>query len=246
MYVDVQRVFPAAGPVPRRRGPRRPFYRTALVGLGSFGLGAAQATTPAQLSIAQMVVDTANDWDVPPQLALAIASHESGFNPNAVNPNGGAAGVMQLLPSTAAGLAVSNPLDPQENIDGGVQLLAQLLQQYNGNETLALWAYSNGAGSVTAGGSNPANMPAQAAGLVAYANSYQVPAGLDLSGTLAADTTSSEATDTSDDSSDPFGDLTSGVSDLVSSASSFLVSADPTTLAVGGLALLGLAWAVAR
>lgn len=159
-------------------------------GIGMLGaMGAAQATTPAQLTVAQMVVDAANKYGVPPQLALGIASHESGFDPNAVNPNGGAAGVMQLIPSTAAGLNVTNPLDAQQNIDGGVSLLATLLKKYNGDPTLALWAYSNGPGSVTAGGANPANMPAQAAGLVSYVEGYQVPLGVELggSGSIPAD-----------------------------------------------------------
>jgi transglycosylase-like protein with SLT domain len=205
----------------------------ALAGLGGFGLGAAQAVTPAQLTIAQMVVDAANAYGVPPQLALGIAAHESGFNPSAVNPSGGAAGVMQLIPSTAAGLGVSDPLDAQQNIDGGVSMLATLLQQYNGNETLALWAYSNGAGSVTAGGSNPANMPAQAAGLVSYVQSYQPPASLDLSGSA-------------DLSTDGTVSALPSLDDLSSGVTSFLGSLDPSTLAWGGaaIALVALVFAM--
>jgi len=200
------------------------------------GLGATQATTAAQLSVAQMVVDAANAYGVPANLALGIASHESGFNPSAVNPNGGAAGVMQLMPATAAGLGVTDPLDAQQNIDGGVQLLATLLQQYGGDQTLALWAYSNGPGSVTAGGSNPANMPAQAAGLVSYVTSYQPPASLDLSGSasdVALLASASDGSDSSDSSaSAPMFDL--------SSVSDFLGSLDPTTIALGAAALVAL------
>jgi len=198
------------------------------------GLGAAQAVTPAQLSVAQMIVATSDQYGVPPELALGIAAHESGFNPAAVNPTGGAAGVMQILPSNWASLGITDPLDAQQNITGGVSMLAQLLQKYNGNQTLALWAYSNGSGSVTAGGSNPANAPAQAADLINYVeNVYQPPASLNL--TAAAPDTS-----TDDTTSSPFDFSSFDLSTVPSSISSFLGSLDPTTLTIGaaGLALL--------
>ena len=197
------------------------------------GLGAAQAVTPAQLSVAQMIVAISEQYGVPPELALGIASHESGFNPAAVNP-GGAAGVMQILPSNWASLGITDPFDAQQNITGGVSMLAQLLQKYNGDQTLALWAYSNGSGSVTAGSSNPAKAPAQAADLINYVeNVYQPPASLDLSASLPAADGSS-----TDTAPAPF-DL-STLESIPSSISSFFDSLDPTTLSIGaaGLALL--------
>jgi hypothetical protein len=172
-----------------------------------------------------MIVAAANQYGIDPRLPLGIAAHESGFNPLAVNANGGAAGVMQLMPSTAATLGVTNPLDAQQNIDGGVRLLSQLLAKYNGDTTLALWAYSNGSGNVSAGGMNPANMPAQAAGLVSYVDAYQPPASLDLYSSFP-DLTGDGSGDTTEigGTSSPFD---------------FLSNMDPSTLAIGG-ALLGL------
>lgn len=193
-------------------------------GILSAGLGAAQAVTPAQLSIADMIVASANQYGIDPRIPLGIASHESGFNPSAVNPNGGAAGVMQLMPATAASLGVADPLDPAQNIDGGVRLLSQLLTKYNGDTTLALWAYSNGAGNVSAGGMNPANMPAQAAGLVSYVDGYQAPVSLDIPSSDVA----------SGDDGSFFPDLSGG-----GSVASFFDSIDPMTLAIGG-AIAGL------
>ena len=199
------------------------------------GLGAAQATTPAQLAIAQQIVAAANQYGVPADMALGIAAHESGFNPNAVNPTGGASGVMQIIPSNFAALGITDPLDPTQNIDGGMQMLATLLKQYNGDETLALWAYSNGGTSVTAGGGNPANMPAQAAGLVSYVESYSPPASLDLSSS-----TLPTPSDGSTDDSTGFDLSTIDLSSLSSSVSGFLGSLDPMTLTIGvaGLALI--------
>jgi hypothetical protein len=67
----------------------------------------------------QPLGDSSVDW------AEKIAFCESTYNPNAVNPSSGAAGLFQFLPSTWAGtpFASSSPFDPQANASAAAWLL---------------------------------------------------------------------------------------------------------------------------
>lgn len=94
------------------------------------------------------VAQAARQFGVDPAIALAVAQRESNFNPTAMGTKGDY-GVMQLMPDTARRLGV-NQYDPQQNIQGGVQLLSQLYAQY-GNWTQALEAYNGGKKGATTG-----------------------------------------------------------------------------------------------
>lgn len=96
--------------------------------------------------IASLVAQTAIALGVDPNLAMAVASAESGFSQSAVS-SAGAIGVMQLMPGTAAGMGV-NPNDVAQNIQGGVRYLAQMLATFGGDAAAALAAYNWGPGNV--------------------------------------------------------------------------------------------------
>jgi soluble lytic murein transglycosylase-like protein len=93
-----------------------------------------------------MIIAEAQRQGLDPALVLEVAQVESGMNPNAVSPKG-AIGVMQLMPATAAQLGV-DPWDPQQNIQGGVTYLRQLLARF-GDPTAALAAYNWGPENVS-------------------------------------------------------------------------------------------------
>ncbi|TAM62530.1 lytic transglycosylase domain-containing protein [bacterium] len=101
-----------------------------------------------------MVDASAARWNVDPALVNAVIANESGFDPQATSKVG-AMGLMQLMPATAAGLGVSDPYDPQQNVAGGVRYLRGLLDRFNGDVSLAVAAYNAGPGAVEKYGGVP-------------------------------------------------------------------------------------------
>ena len=90
-----------------------------------------------------------------PFLVAAVIKHESKFEPRA-RSDGGALGLMQLMPATAEWIArqLGEPFteeylyDPALNIRYGVWYLAELEREFGGNDILALAAYNAGRGNV--------------------------------------------------------------------------------------------------
>ena len=94
------------------------------------------------------VLKEAERQGVDPNLALHVLYKETGNlkDPESARSKAGALGVMQLMPKTAAGLGV-NPLDPMENIRGGITYLKQMHSKYGDPRTAAA-AYNAGPGNV--------------------------------------------------------------------------------------------------
>jgi soluble lytic murein transglycosylase-like protein len=85
----------------------------------------------------------ADSYGLQRELVYAVIEVESGWNPGAVS-SAGAAGLMQLMPATAAMFGVRNRFDVAENIRGGVAYLAWLSATCGGDWRLVLASYNAG------------------------------------------------------------------------------------------------------
>jgi soluble lytic murein transglycosylase-like protein len=93
----------------------------------------------------------ATSFAIDRQLVYAIIEAESAWNPHAVSV-AGAAGLMQLMPATAASVGVWNRFEPCENIRGGVAYLASLRSILGEDLRLVLAGYNAGPRAVRAKG----------------------------------------------------------------------------------------------
>lgn len=141
------------------------------------------------INLSSQITQQAQAQGVPPQIALAVATQESGISQwnsdgSLVTGTSGEIGVFQLMPATAAGLGV-DPTDVGQNISGGISLLAQLFAKF-GNWAQALSAYNSG---------SPTGSPGYASSVLAIAGSTApsiLPPTLDMdSGNSGDDTGSS-------------------------------------------------------
>lgn len=102
-----------------------------------------------QLTPQQLASAAARKFALPESFVRSVMHAESGFRPDAISPKG-AAGLMQLMPSTARDLGV-DAKNPQANAEGGAAYLRQLLALYENRADqvlLALAAYNAGPAAV--------------------------------------------------------------------------------------------------
>ena len=142
-------------------------FSSALAGATTPGTTAALATPtatatptstssslPAGTPYAAEITAAAQANGLDPALLAGLVKQESGFNPTAGSP-AGARGLTQLMPGTAAGLGVTNVLDPVQSLNGGAKYLKQQLDAFGGDVAKALAAYNAGPGAVQRFGGIP-------------------------------------------------------------------------------------------
>ncbi|MFM7390022.1 MAG: lytic transglycosylase domain-containing protein [Vampirovibrionales bacterium] len=114
----------------------------------------AGSSTQRQQRLAPAVQEMSQRYGLDPLLVHAVIMQESGYQPKAVS-GAGALGFMQLMPGTAKSLGVSDPMNPLQNLEGGVKYLAQQVQRFGGNIPMALAAYNAGPNAVAKYGGIP-------------------------------------------------------------------------------------------
>ena len=115
---------------------------------------AARAAVDEVIDLENVVRFYAAEYALDSALVKAVIQAESGFDPHVVS-RAGARGLMQLMPSTALEMGVEDIFDPVQNVAGGTQYLARMLDLFDGDVTLALAAYNAGPGTVRRYGGVP-------------------------------------------------------------------------------------------
>ncbi len=117
--------------------------RKAPAARGNAPMPPVLAPANAPEPIVRFVNLIAPEYQLAPQLVLAVMSTESNFDPWVVSPKN-AQGLMQLMPDTATRFKVRRIEDPAQNIRGGMAYLRWLLAYFEGDLTLVLAAYNAG------------------------------------------------------------------------------------------------------
>lgn len=167
----------------------------------------------ASPNILDLITQEAQSQGVPPNLAVAVATQESGINQGAVGSKG-EIGVFQLMPSSFPGQNIS---DLNTNVSLGVGYLSQLFNEF-GDWGTALAAYNFGPGNVAAGKPIPSSTQSYVSNI--FSNS-------------GVSTDTSTIADTADSSDTVLTDSSGDVADL---GGNF----DPSFVAPAILGLLGI------
>ena len=98
-------------------------------------------------NIDSIITMASEKYNIPEALIYKVIETESYFNINCVS-NVGATGLMQIMPFNNSYLGITDATDPYQNIMGGVKLLRQYIDMYDGDIKLGLAAYNAGPGNV--------------------------------------------------------------------------------------------------
>ena len=127
--------------------------KTSLACVGGDGRDVRRSSARrAELMV--KIHEMAPKYDLDPALVLEVVRAESNFNPRA-RSHKGALGLMQLIPATARRFGVEDPLDPVQNLRGGMAYLRWLLQRFDGDLRLTLAGYNAGEAAVERHGGVP-------------------------------------------------------------------------------------------
>jgi len=108
----------------------------------------------ADSAIRELVDRVAARIGVNLRLARAVVEVESNYDARAVSSKG-AMGLMQIMPVIAQEYALTDPFDPEKNLEAGMRHLRELLDRYGNDSMRALAAYNAGESAVSRYGGVP-------------------------------------------------------------------------------------------
>lgn len=116
--------------------------------------GAGKRQAVSRSSYDTLIDNISSAHGVETALVKAMIKVESDFDTYAISEDG-AAGLMQLMPDTAAKMGVIDIHDPGQNVRGGVKFFKKLLGTFKSDLRLALAAYNAGENAVLKYGKVP-------------------------------------------------------------------------------------------
>jgi soluble lytic murein transglycosylase-like protein len=94
------------------------------------------------------IIETAESRDIDPAVIFAMIWKESTYHATAKGDGGNSLGLMQIQPrwhkARMKRLECPDLLDPFQNVTVGIDILAGLIENYDGNVSMALMAYNAG------------------------------------------------------------------------------------------------------
>jgi len=151
-WIDPAAGDPAAGELSLRDAYHE--HRESFEVFRRFHGGEPSTAVLSTLPYGPAIHRSAARYGIDPLLLASIVEIESGFDPEAVSSRG-AAGLMQVMPSTAGTAGPIDLCDPERNLDAGARYLRSLLNRFKGDLDLALAAYNAGPGNVRRYGGVP-------------------------------------------------------------------------------------------
>jgi len=102
---------------------------------------------PLDIELQNYVIQLCEEYHIDPALVFAMIERESNYDPASTGDDGDAHGLMQIQPrwhqERMERLGCSDMYDPYENVTVGIDLMAELLGEYETAE-MALMVYNGG------------------------------------------------------------------------------------------------------
>lgn len=108
----------------------------------------ATYNVPLDYDLQLYIIQTCEELNIDAGVVMAMIFYESSYQADAIGDGGNSLGLMQIQErwhkERMKRLDVTNLLHPYQNVTVGIDILAELLDEYDGNVEMALMAYNAG------------------------------------------------------------------------------------------------------